>query len=398
MPKRIAAVLFLALALGGCSPTNFINNLFSSSKEEPPAELTDLEPEITLVERWSKSIGKGQGELYNQLTPAVYGNQIYAADYRGLVVSLDRFSGEKIWQVELDEPVSGAVGVGYGLVLVGTLKGKVIALDASDGNERWRHQVDSEILAPPAINDELVLVQTIDDRLIALESGSGRLRWSYENPPALLTLRGTGAPLLTNQLAFAGFSTGKVVALDTQRGIPAWEQRVAIPQGRSELERVVDIDGGLMMSGETLYMVTYQGKVAAIEAQSGRILWQRDASSYTGVTQGYGSIYLSLANGTVEAVDERTTTVLWSNDALARRQLSAPAAFSSYLAIGDFEGYLHLLSQIDGRFVGRTRVSSSWGMGTVSGVRVRPLVEGDWLYAFGNNGDLVALSLNSSGK
>jgi outer membrane protein assembly factor BamB len=165
-----------------------------------------------------------------------------------------------------------------------------------------------------------------------------------------------------------------------------WEQRVAIPQGRSELDRVVDIDGGLLLSAGTLYAVSYQGRVAALDLESGRILWQREASSSVGVAQGYGSVYVSLASGTVEGIDERSASALWSNDALARRQLSAPEVFSSYIAFGDLEGYLHLVSQVDGRFVGRTRIDSD-------GLRARPLVVGDWLYAYGNGGNLVALTI-----
>src|SRR5690606_6924014 len=118
---------------------------------------------------------------------------------------------------------------------------------------------------------------------------------SYESTPAVLTLRGTGAPVVTNQLAVAGLSSGKVIALDVQRGIPVWEQRVAVPQGRSELERMVDIDGGLLLSGGTLYVVTYQGQLAALDLMSGRPLWQRQASSYVGVATGFGNIYVSQA-------------------------------------------------------------------------------------------------------
>ncbi len=274
-------------------------------------------------------------------------------------------------------------------MLVGTLRGEVLALDVSTGEERWRSQVSSEVLAAPAVNGDIVLVQTQDDRLIALEMDTGAQRWSYESSPAVLTLRGTGAPLLTNQLAVAGLSSGKVVALDTRRGLPVWEQRVAIPQGRSELERVVDIDGGLLLSGGTLYVTSYQGRAAALELESGRVLWQRDASSYSGAALGYGSVYLSLADGTVEGIDERSTTALWRNESMARRQLSAPAVFSSYVVVGDIEGYLHLLSQVDGRFVARERIDSS-------GVRARPVVEGDWLYAFGNDGKLVALTIRQA--
>jgi len=378
MRFKIAALLAAAVFAAGCSS--------NSSKEPEPAELVKFDAEIQLDKVWSRSIGDGQGDTYNLLVPAVYGEQIYAADVDGLVVSMDRTTGKVNWKQDLDVSISGAVGAGYGLVLVGTLSGDVIALDVSTGEERWRSKVSSEVLSAPAINGDIVLVQTQDDRLIALDMDTGAQRWSYESAPAVLTLRGTGAPLLTNQLAIAGLSTGKVIALDTRRGLPVWEQRVAIPQGRSELERVVDIDGGLLLSGGTLYVGTYQGRAAALDVESGRVLWQRDASTYSGVALGYGSVYLSLADGTVESVDERSTTALWRNESLARRQLSAPAVFSSYVVVGDKEGYIHLLSQVDGRFVARERIDSN-------GVRARPVVDGDWLYVYGNGGKLVAMTI-----
>ncbi|WP_434458329.1 outer membrane protein assembly factor BamB [Stutzerimonas urumqiensis] len=375
---KVAALLSLAAIAAGCSS--------NSSKEPEPSELVEFEHEVQLDEQWSRSIGEGQGETYNRLMPVVYGDQLYVTDVEGLVVSVDRESGKVNWKVELDEPVSGGVGAGYGLVLVGTLNGDVIALDVADGTEKWRASVGSEVLSAPAINGDIVLVQTQDDTLVALEADSGERRWSYESSPAVLTLRGTGAPLLTNQLAIAGLSTGKVIALDTRRGLPVWEQRIAIPQGRSELERIVDIDGTLLQSGGKLYVVTFQGRAAVLDLESGRILWQRDASSASGAALGYGSVYLSLADGTVQGIDERSNTVLWSNDQLARRQLSGPEVFSSYVVVGDKEGYLHLLSQVDGRFVGRTRVDSS-------GIRARAVVEGDWLYVYANDGSLVAYTL-----
>ena len=378
MRWKNAALLALAVLAVGCSS--------NSKKELPPADLPDFEEEVVLQKEWSRSIGEGQGETFNMLVPAVDGDSIYAADVEGLVMALERMTGKVLWKQDLDLPVSGAVGAGYGLVVVGTLKGEIIALDASSGEEKWGARVASEVLAAPAINGDIVLVQTQDDRLIALDANSGSQRWLFDNTPAVLTLRGTGSPVLTNRLAIAGLSSGKVIALDAQRGLPVWEQRVAVPQGRSELERVVDIDGGLLLSGGSLYAVSYQGRVAALDMESGRVLWQREASSSVGVAQGFGNVYVSLANGTVEGIDERSTSALWSNDALARRQLSAPEVFSSYLAFGDLEGYLHLISQVDGRFVGRERIDSD-------GLRARPLVVGNWLYAFGNSGKLVALTI-----
>jgi outer membrane protein assembly factor BamB len=373
-----AALLALAILAAGCSS--------NSKKELPPAELTDFKEEVVLQKQWSHSIGDGQGETYNMLVPAIEGDRIYAGDVTGVVMSLDRLTGDVIWEKDLELPVSGAVGVGYGMVMVGTVKGEVVALDAASGEEKWRARVTSEVLAPPATNGDVVVVQTQDDRVIGLDAATGSQRWIYESTPAVLTLRGTGAPLVTNRLAVAGLSTGKVVALDTTNGVPVWEQRVAVPQGRSELERVVDIDGGLLLSGGTLYVASYQGRVAGLDLESGRVLWQRDASSYSGVAQGFGSVYATLASGTVEGIDERSSSALWSNESLARRQLGAPEVFSSYVAVGDMEGYLHLLSQVDGRFVGRERIDSD-------GLRARPLVVGDMIYVYGNSGKLEALTI-----
>jgi outer membrane protein assembly factor BamB len=378
MRWKHAALLALAILAVGCSS--------NSKKELPPAELTDFKEEVVLQKQWSRSIGDGQGKNYNMLVPAVEGEHIFAADVNGIVMSLDRTTGDVIWKKDLELPVSGAVGVGSGLVMVGTLKGAVVVLDAATGEEKWRARVTSEVLAAPATNGDVVVVQTQDDRVVGFDAATGNQRWIYESTPAVLTLRGTGAPIVTNHLALAGLSTGKVVALDTSNGVPIWEQRVAIPQGRSELDRVVDIDGGLLLSGSTLYVATYQGRVAGLDVESGRVLWQRDASSYAGVAQGFGSVYVSLASGTVEGVDERSSTALWSNDALARRQLGAPEVFSSYVAVGDMEGYLHLLSQVDGRFVGREKIDGD-------GLRVRPLVVGDTIYVFGNSGKLEALKI-----
>lgn len=373
-----ALMLATAVLAAGCSS--------NSTKELPPAELTKFSEEVRLDKQWSRSIGEGQGETWNQLELASDGDSLYAADIEGLVVAMNRETGKVLWEQELDKPVSGGVGAGYGLVLVGTLKGQVIALDSATGEVKWQAPVGSEVLSAPANNGDVVVVQTQDDHVFGLDAATGERRWSYESTPAVLTLRGTSAPVVTNRLAVAGLSSGKVVALDIQRGIPVWEQRVAMAKGRSELERMVDIDGALLLSGGTLYVVTYQGQLAALDLQSGRPLWQRDASSYVGVAAGFSNVYVSQASGTVEGIDERSTSALWSNDALARRQLSTPVAFSSNVAVGDLEGYLHLLSQVDGRFVGRERVDSD-------GLRARPLVVGDWLYAYGNSGKLVAYTL-----
>ncbi len=174
-----AAVLTLAVLAAGCSS--------NSKKELPPAELTKFTEEVVLKKQWSRSIGDGQGETYNTLVPAIENDRIYASDVNGEVFALDRITGDVVWKKDLELQVSGAVGVGYGLVMLGTLKGEVIALDSSTGEERWRSRVTSEVLAPPANNGDVVVVQTQDDRLIGLDAATGDRRWIYENSPAVLT-------------------------------------------------------------------------------------------------------------------------------------------------------------------------------------------------------------------
>ena len=377
MLSRCLILGLSAAVMVGCS---------SSKKELPPAELEKFNAEVELDRIWKRNVGVGQGDLYNNLTPALDGLTLYAADAKGRVVALERETGKEKWEVKLKEPLSGAVGAGGGLVLVGTLDGQVITLDEADGSEKWRAQVSSEVLAAPQTNGDVVVVQTQDDKLVALDISNGERRWIYESTLPVLTVRGHSEPLVDVRQVFAGLASGKVVALSAETGIPMWEQRVAQPTGRSELERMVDIDGRLLLDDQTLYVVSYQGNVAALDAQSGRPLWQHAASSYVGPGAGFGSVYISEADGTVQALDAGSATELWSTEALARRQLTAPVAFSNFVAVGDFEGYLHLLGQTDGRMAGRVRVDGD-------GLRAAPLTVGDLLFVYGNSGDLAAYKL-----
>lgn len=374
---------YLAMALA----TALVVGCGSSGKKElPPAELEKFTAEQQFERSWKRNIGVGQGKLFTQLSPVLDGLTLYAADAKGRLVSMDRDSGEVNWQVKLDERLSGAVGAGGGRVMVGTLDGEVIVLAEDDGSELWRAQVSSEVLAPPQTNGDVVVVQTQDDKLTALDIGTGEQRWIYESSLPVLTVRGHSTPVVNLRAVYAGLASGRVVALAADTGLPLWEQRVAQPQGRSELERMVDIDGDLLLQDDTLYVVSFQGVMAALNAQTGAPLWQYPASSHVGLGEGFGSVYVSHADGRVEAVDRNRAQPLWTNEELLRRNLTAPVAFSSFVAVADFEGYVHLLAQTDGRLVARIRADSK-------GVRAAPIAIGDTLYVYGNSGDLVALKL-----
>jgi len=375
--KRLAIVALSAL-LGACASNDAI--------DLEPAELVDFDESVKLEALWSEDVGAGQDVRYTRLVPAIAGDRIFATDIEGNVLALNRYDGKEIWEVELDTPISGGVGAGYGLVLVGTFDGEVIALDQNDGSVRWRVQLSSEVLSAPQSNGDIVAVQTLDGRLYGLEAASGEKRWSYDNSLPVLTLRGTGTPVVTETTVFAGFATGKVLAVESRTGLLQWEQRVAVAQGRSELERVIDIDGAPLLVGDILYAGSYQGRLVALNRGNGRGIWAEESSTYNSLAAGHGNVYLSSAEDKVFAYQAGSGQVMWSNEQLLRRKITAPQTFGTYVAVADDEGYLHVMSQDDGRFVARKKIDGD-------GVRSAMISDGEVLYVMGNSGELVAIKV-----
>jgi outer membrane protein assembly factor BamB len=374
---RLMLLLFAASLLGACS-------IFESDEDEAlePAELVDFRSELKIRKDWSAGIGNGQGKLYNRLQPALYGDGIYAAAANGVVVAHDADSGKRRWKADVDSQVSGGVGVGGDLAIVGTPNGRVIALDSASGRELWRAAVSSEVLGPPAADWDVVVVQTLDGKISGLDASTGARRWMHDSSMPLLTLRGSAPIVLTEGVAYAALANGRILAIKADNGTVLWEGRVANPQGQSDIERVVDIEGRPLVIGATIYAVSYQGKLAALGLSNGRLLWSREASSYMGVAEGFGNLYVSGADGVLTAYEQNGGAVRWQNDQLLRRQLSTPAAFSSYVAVGDFEGYVHFLSQVDGHLMGRVRADSD-------GVRADMIARGNRLYVYDNDGGLT---------
>lgn len=382
LPVRIVqgSLLLALLLVAACS---------STPVELQPMELERIEATVDVERIWSTKVGKGQDERYTLLVPAVHGDRIYVADLRGQVTALDRHSGKQIWRKKLKEPVSAATGFGGGLVLLGTYDAQVIALDAEDGSERWRQRVSSEVLSPPQSNGSVVVAQSFDGSLSALDHETGRIRWVYEAPMPLLTLRGNATPLIVGSTVYAGFANGKIVALELADGLITWEQRVAIPQGRSELERMVDVDASPLLVGNILFAASYQGELVSMSRATGRPLWSQPVSTFNDLSAGNGNVYVTAADSAVRAYGVSNGVMAWENQQLLRRKLTAPLAVGNYLAVGDEEGgYLHVLSQRDGELVGRRRISRD-------GLRSPMVAADDLIYVYSNDGRLSALRLRS---
>lgn len=379
--KKLIALLCCTLLLNGCS-------WFKDDDEVDlgPADLVKFKSEAKLKKVWSVGTGAGQDEYSPTLVAALGNGAVYAADHKGRVTAVDASNGKRRWKVDIDEPISGGVGIAGDLVTVGTLDGSVIALAAADGSERWRVTLDAEVLAAPNGDSSTVAVQTLNGKLYGLNASDGSQRWIHEIDMPILTTRGVSSPQIMSNSVLAAFANGKLYVLNIDSGSVVWEARIAVPTGRTELERMVDIDGQPLVDGDIVYAASYQGSIAALSRGTGNALWYQEASSYKSPGAGLGQVYLSEANDHLRAIRGSSGTEIWVNEQLFMRQLTGPVTLGTRVLVADYEGYLHAMDYSDGHFVARTRVDGS-------GVVAPLLVDGDKVIVFANDGTLAAYTI-----
>jgi outer membrane protein assembly factor BamB len=377
----IAATLVLA----SCS-------LFGDKDEElEPKELVKLQSTLKIKRLWSTKVGGDSEFLLVGLRPAGDGNLIYAASQDGKAVAIDPNTGKTRWKANLEIELSAGPGVNEGALAVATKDGSVILLDAGTGVEQWRSFVGGEVLAQPLIKDDVVVVQTIDNRLIALARFDGRQRWEIKQTMPALTMRGASSPMLIGSLVIAGFDNGRLVAVDIETGDIEWDSMLALPTGRSDLDRLADIDGAIAVVGQDIYAAGYQGRVASIAAESGQVLWSREISSHAGMAADWNSVYTTRDDGEVIALTRLNGAESWRNDDLLRRDPTLPIPFHTTVVVGDFEGYLHFFSSIDGEAVARLRQ----GRKAISN---DPLVIANRLYVQSDDGSVAAYEVVQNRK
>ena len=398
----------MTMLVSGCSWFTWlpwVDEKDDDDKKDKPAELVKFDESIELNRVWRARIGEGLGRKYVRIHPIVVADRIIAADAYGTVEARDRFSGKRIWQtvthelgggffsslnfLDRKDPsfISGGVGAGGGLVLLGSTDGEVIALSVSDGSLQWVSRLGSEVLAAAAVDSGRVFTQTIDGRLVALDADDGTVLWTYDNQVPILTLRGTSSPVVREDIVYAGFANGKVAAFRTENGEPIWEHRVMLPEGRSELERMVDVDAKpLVTASGAVFVGAFHGRVKMLSQRDGRPRWEHEVSTFLDLAEGYGQVYTIDDEDIVTAIDQASGDIAWTLEDFRLRKLSSPLAFSNYVLFGDDEGYVHVVAQRDGRHLGRRKVDGS-------GVRSNLLVADGTVYVFDNDGGLHALEI-----
>jgi outer membrane protein assembly factor BamB len=377
MLKRLAIILSVLSLLNGCSMFG------GSDNSEPPAPLVQFEPSIHVAADWFEDTGKGTGKYFLRLNPYTENDRIYIVDDEGRVSAYSLEKGKRLWKKKYKLPVTGGLNGGEGILVFGTASGEVVAVSQEDGKELWRTPVSSEVMSVAPVALDVVVVRTNDGKVYGLNSDSGSLRWQAGRKTPALSLRGKSVPLITHGAAIVGFDNGQLAAISLTQGSVIWETAVAIPRGRSELDRMVDIDGLFVEWEGVIYVATYQGRLAAVNLQNGRVIWSRDMSSFTGLAVDGGNLYLTDEFSNVWAIDRNSGATLWKQPALRMRMITAPAIIDRYVVVADYEGYLHWMDKYEGSFVARVQSDDE-------GVLATPLVRDEHVIMLGKTGELTS--------
>ncbi|EAR21200.1 outer membrane protein assembly factor BamB [Nitrococcus mobilis] len=379
--RRAFLLTAVLLALTACTSSKLLQST------PAPAELADAATARGVRLVWHADVGRTD-LVSERLRPSSAADRLYAAASDGTVTALAVQDGKQLWRKELDRPISGGPTVADDLVIVGTRKGEVLGLAAADGELLWISGVTSEMLAPAAIGQGVVVVRTNDGRVFALDAKTGERRWIYDRNVPVLSLRGHGSPVLVPGGVLVGFDNGRVAALSLRDGTPAWEQNIAIAQGRSELEQMVDVDADPVVVEGAVFAATYQGRIAGLSLRDGHIAWAREISVYTGIALDSNNVYASDAKGRIWAFDRFNGASVWRQDVFQGERMSGPAVYSDYVVVGGSDGYVNWLAVDDGRLVARQEVDDTR-------LNVTPLIAGDRIYVQSMGGRLVAYELEA---
>lgn len=374
----------------------FISACADDDNVDQPVELKPFNSKYYLDVTWHKSTGEGAEEQYLFLHPLILKEIAVTTSRDGVISIIGLKSGDFEQDIELDATISAGVGGNEDVWLLATRDAYVIAIDAKKRRELWRTRVPSEVLVRPVIYQDTVVVRTIDGKILSLNIDSGKIRWQYQRAIPDLTLRGTSEPVIARDKIFVGLADGRLIAISPDNGEVVWDVALSVPAGRSEIQRLVDIDGDAQLYGRVLYAASFQGRIAALDVERGQFLWARDFSTHTGVLVDEKTLYSSDEHGHIWALDRLNGATIWKQEKLAYRKLTRPTIIGDYLAVGDFEGYVHLLSRYDGHFVARFQLGQyddlGWELGT--GIIVPPIAFGkDRLVVVTRGGILYVLAL-----
>jgi outer membrane protein assembly factor BamB len=349
--KITCALTVLTLALAGCAGKT---NKVPEVKPNPLPKLTQAK---TLVPVFSTSVASTDAADPLRLRLDADNGAVFAIDPKGEVSA---FKGkQRLWQKKVSKDnLSSGVEAAEGLVVVGNQKGQLFALDQQTGEQKWTAQLTGALLAPSLIHAGRVISVSNDGTVYAHEIATGAQVWTYNLPNVQFSLRGMAAPVaLDARNVLIASSNAYIYALDALSGVPKLQRRVAVSDGRSDIQRLVDIDGEPVVAGQFVVTTSYQGQVTVLDLASQQVVWSEDASSIQRPEVVGNGVFVAQTDGKIKAFEITSGQPLWENDQLLNRKLSNPVMLGTDLVVGDLDGVLHLIDPRTGQITGRSKTS-----------------------------------------
>ncbi len=368
----------------------------------PPTKLTSIKDEFTLNELWYRQVGEGVSDRYYLLTPVIHNNAIYIIDYNGHLSVINPNTSDVLWEKNLGITVSAGLAKIDNVLLLASSEGDVVALDINDGKQLWKSRVSSEVLAKPVKAGNYVIVKSVDGKITALDFTTGKSKWVYDRSVPVLTLRGNSGLIVHDNTIITGLDNGKLLALSVDTGQVIWTLAVAVPRGRTEIERMIDIDATPVIYKDNLYAVSYQGRITNVHLPTGQIIWNRDFSAYHGMALSKDRLFISDSDGYVWALDLKTGATIWKQDKLVRRSLTRPVIHNGAVLVADFNGFVHWMDMNDGHFIARFRqgnddsnkeTEDDFIFSKSNGILIPPVIYQDKYFIFDRHGNISKLAV-----
>ena len=346
--------------LAACGPvkdfqTQISEAIVGQDPVDPPAPLKDIKSIIQPKLLWKVNL-KVDDKF--DLSPVALNDFVYAASSDGILGKYNIVTGKSIWEVRTDQTISGGLGFGSDQIFFGTPNGFVYSYD-THGKLVWKSKVSSVVLSAPVIVEDTVLVRTMDNNIHAFGLKDGAKKWTFNRQGPALTLRSNASLVSSDGVIYVGFPGGKLVAIRLDNGTLLWESTVAQPKGITEVERITDITSQPVIDGMVVYTVAYNGRIAAVDRINGKVIWNRDISSFVGMNIEGSRIYLSHTGGAVYSLAIESGKTYWRQGDLLNRKLTKPLPMSEYVAVGDLEGVIHILDRDTGAFLGRIQLEAN---------------------------------------
>ncbi len=321
---------------------------------DEPKKLVSFLNQKNIVIEWKNSF-RGENEIGNFL-PDFSAQNLFFSDASGNVSSINASTGDSNWSIELNFLASGT-SAGFGLVVVSDIDGNVIAVDQNDGSKLWSTNVKGEVLSKVAIDAKIVVVKTGSGELLGLDKENGEILWSYRSKLPLLTVRGSSSPVIVDDLVYVSFDNGRLGVFELNSGFQVWDGAISYVKGVSELENLIDSDSSPVVDGGLIYTTNYQGNLNIFDTAQKRSVWSYETSSFYSPIVSRGMLTIVEANSGLRSFALNTLQESWTNEEYINRDLSNAVSYKGSLVVGDFEGYVHVIDILNGKTIGRKKIS-----------------------------------------